>query len=332
MSVGARPSSDAPGPSRDSLRMSGAFGRFLGGVGLLVLLRIGAGLLRAPRSLVPAVDVVLAVLFVAIPVLAIAQAARAPWRAGHAAGLVLGGVLVQGLAIVGASRVGGFPSLALAALGQGALQVWCVGLGALVATLVRERNILLPIAISLAVFDLFLVLTPIGFTQRMMRAAPAALSSVGHAVPTVRAADAPPEERDLARPQVAGYIGPADLVFLGAYLIALARFGMRLRETARAMVPTLALYLLFVLATGIALPALLPIGAVMLLVNRREFRLTRDEWMSTGVVVGLGLALLAYGATRPREARGAPSSPPDGRGSLEPRSSPGRGPAGPRRS
>ena len=336
LSRAPRSFSDAFFRDASELPIRAAFGRFLAAVALLVVLRVGAGLLSLPRATVPFADAILAVLFVAVPVLAIAQAARAPWRPLHAVGLIVGGVAVQGLAILLASRVGGFASLVFAALNGGALQVWCVGLGALLATLIRERNILIPITVFLAVFDLFLVLTPIGFTQRAMRAAPQVLASVGHAVPTVRSTDALPEDRDLAKPQVAGYIGPADLVFLGTYLIALARFGMRLKATVAAMVPTLALYLLFVLATGIALPALLPIGAVTLWVNRREFRLTRDEWLSTAVVVALGLALLAYGATRPKpkpepEPPAAPSSPPRAPGPSTSPPSPARALADPPR-
>lgn len=290
-------------------RFTKAFLAFLGGTGLLVALRFLSGTVRFPESVIPVLNVLLAVLFLAIPILSIAQAARAPWRPAHAFGLVALGVALQGLAIFASLRLTGTARVAALSLGQGALQLWCVGLGAVVATLVRERNILIPIAIFLAVFDLFLVLTPIGVTQRVMAAAPQILSNVGHAVP-----QALPQQRldepQPSRPQVTAYVGPADFVFLGAYFIALARFGMRLRETVRWMIPTLALYLAFVLGTGIALPALLPIGAVTLLVNRKEFHLSRDEWASTAVVVALGLGLLVFGATRPRAAPVEPSNPP----------------------
>lgn len=309
-------------------RFTSAFLAFLGGVGMLVVLRFLAGSVRFPLSIVPALNVLLAVLFLAIPILAIAQAARAPWKPAHAFGLVALGVVLQGLAIFAASRLTGLAQLAAVALGQGALQIWCVGLGAVVATLIRERNILIPIAIFLAVFDLFLVLTPIGITRRVMQAAPQILSSVGHAVPRVLPPQRPNEP--VAPAEVTAYVGPADLVFLGAYFIALARFGMRLRETVRWMIPTLALYLAFVLGTGIALPALLPIGIVTLLVNRKEFRLSRDEWMSTAVVVTLGLGLLAFGATRPREAPAGPSNRPAAGARPAPLSTPAPGAADPR--
>ena len=290
-------------------RFAKSFLGFLSGTALLMLLRFLSGTVRFPVAVIPALNVLLAISFLAIPIVSIALAARAPWRPAHAFGLVAFGVAVQGFGIYATLHTGGVARVAAMSLGQGALQLWCVGLGALVATLVRERNILIPIAIFLAVFDLFLVLTPAGITQRVMKAAPQILSNVGHAVPQALPQQRP-DEPEPPRPEVTAYIGPADFVFLGAYFIALARFGMRLKETVRWMVPTLAAYLAFVLSTNIALPALLPIGAVTLLVNRREFRLTRDEWASTGVVVALGLALLAWGATRPRAPRDEPSSPP----------------------
>ena len=51
-----------------------------------------------------------------------------------------------------------------------------------------------------------------------------------------------------------------------------------------------------------ALPALLPIGLVILLVNVREFQLKRDEWIGT-ILVGLlafGLAWAGINAPRPK--------------------------------
>lgn len=36
------------------------------------------------------------------------------------------------------------------------------------------------------------------------------------------------------------------------------------------------------------------------MVNRKEFKLSKDEWASTGVVAALGIALLVWGATRPK--------------------------------
>jgi len=68
----------------------------------------------------------------------------------------------------------------------------------------------------------------------------------------------------------------------------------------KALIWALSAYLIFVLGTGISMPALVPIGLVVLLVNRKEFKLSKDEWASTAVVGALGVGLLIWGATRPK--------------------------------
>jgi hypothetical protein len=50
--------------------------------------------------------------------------------------------------------------------------------------------------------------------------------------------------------------------------------------------------------TGIAMPALVPIGLVTLLVNRKEFKLSKDELASTLVLAVLLVSGLIYLATR----------------------------------
>jgi hypothetical protein len=95
-------------------------------------------------------------------------------------------------------------------------------------------------------------------------------------------------------------MGPADPLFLGMFFYAVHKFQMRAKETLLWMVPALALYLVVVLAFGSktffgislgALPALVPIGAVLVLVNRKEFHLTREERIST-----IGVAVLCVAA------------------------------------
>ena len=291
-----------------------AFGRFGAGLLALAVLRVLAGLVAVPPESLGIVNGLLAVAFIGVPVWAIAQAARAPWTPRTAVALLVGGVALQALATVAAKGAGGLGGLVLLSVAQGALQVWCVGLGALLATLIRERNILIPVAVFLAIYDLFLVVTPVGFTQTLMKAAPAALANVGHAIPQVQATGAPKG----ATPGDAGYIGPADLVFLGAYFVALARFGMRLGETVLAMVPTLALYLLVVLGTGVPLPALLPIGALSRsgsIAASSGCRGTSGPRRRSSSPLGLGL--LVWGATRPAP-RGGPSSLRRALGGLAP--------------
>ncbi|MER3496758.1 MAG: hypothetical protein C4320_08335, partial [Armatimonadota bacterium] len=129
-----------------------ALARFLGGVALMAGLRVGAYLVPIPEGIIFAVNFALALLFVGIPIWSIGQAARGRWRPASAAGLILLGVVLQAIGIFGTMRTG---SVLFAVFGQSALQLWTTGLGVLLATLIRERNILIPVAIFLALFDVF---------------------------------------------------------------------------------------------------------------------------------------------------------------------------------
>jgi hypothetical protein len=293
----------------------------------LALLQILLGFAVIPFKVLPFVDLGLEMLYLAAPVFAIYRAANAPWTKWVAAAFLGGGILMQAVGLFLAIRT--FHGVGLAAgictaFSQVGLQTWCVGLGALLATSIREKNILIPVAIFLAIFDMFLVLTPVGPTQAIMRHAPSILTHAGLIIPRATASPTGGVARIVAN------VGPADLVFLGAYFIALFRFKMRTRITLLAMIPTLIGYMFVVLFGHIALPALLPIGVVLLAVNWKEFNLTKDEKLSSAAVAALGVGLLVWGVTRPRpapERQPGPGPTVGDQGSTESQSTPGK--AGP---
>ena len=69
-----------------------------------------------------------------------------------------------------------------------------------------------------------------------------------------------------------------------------------------AVIPVLIAYLLLVLLVGgffSALPALLPIGVTIFIVNRKEFKLSKDEMQGTLLVIAIGIGLIIWGATKP---------------------------------
>jgi hypothetical protein len=96
-------------------------------------------------------------------------------------------------------------------------------------------------------------------------------------------------------------IGPADFLFLGVFLACAARFEMGLKKNAVVLAGVLGLSLALVQVLP-AIPALAPMSAAFVAVNWRKFRLTKQELISTAVVLavmgGLFLAyfLLAYPA------------------------------------
>lgn len=294
---------------RPDPRLPGGIPIFFVAIGALALLRIGLGYVSFPLAWLPVADAVLAVLFLTVPVVALFFAANDAWTGRSATLFTVGGILVQAAAIL----IGTYLPIALwgqgalGAIAQAALTCWCVGLGALLATLIKEKNILLPIAIFLAAYDFFLVLTPWGFTQKLLKVAQPVFTKVAAQIP---AASATPTH-GLAHPSA--FVGMADLVFLAMFFIALFRFRMRTRQTLYAVVPALLVYLaIVVLAHGHrflgfpldALPALVPIGIAVLAVNWREFQLTREEKTSTAVLAILAIGFLIFAATRPRPPAG----------------------------
>lgn len=298
------------------------------GLALVVLaaLRVAVGFLAVPAPVLGVASVVATVLFMVLPILALFAGAGHRWDLRQAVALVVLGALVQGGCheLVRAAATPGAAGL-LDAVGQTGLVVWCMGAGAALACLLKDRNMMLPIAVFLALFDTWLVFAPEGLVSRTLHGAPAPidLKDVALKIPALAAQNAPPEQAANGLAQNLAYVGPADLLFLGMFFVALYRYSMRPRATFLAIVPVLVAYLAVVLLFPdvwlgpirlAALPALLPIGLTVLWVNRREFQLARDERIITLGLLVLGIPLVAWRivATQPalEAPRGVEWSPP----------------------
>ncbi|MCG9894080.1 MAG: hypothetical protein MH204_01220, partial [Fimbriimonadaceae bacterium] len=136
------------------------------------------------------------------------------------------------------------------------------------------------------------------FTSQMVQGNSQIFQSVAAQVPTAREAprpEAPPEER-APRVVPAAYIGPADFIFSMAFFACLFRLRMKVRETVRWLIPVLVFYLGLVFFTPFGmLPALVPIGLTVLIVNAREFTMTRDEKLGVWIVSVVSVALAVLG-------------------------------------
>ena len=75
-------------------------------------------------------------------------------------------------------------------------------------------------------------------------------------------------------------IGFADFLFIATFFTCFARFGVRSRHTFYVLCVLLTGYMLFVAQTGIAMPALVPIAVVVIGMNVRHFRYSREEWFA----------------------------------------------------
>ncbi len=166
------------------------------------------------------------------------------------------------------------------------LMLAAIGLGSLLSRLIREKNLLVPVVPFAALVDAITVLTPVGFVKQVMERAPRVMEQASVAVMS-----APQVERVV--PIV--LIGVGDFVFLALYAACLYRFGLRVVATAVGLFFALWVYLVVVmLGIAIALPALVPMAAVVLLVNAREFHLSRQEKWASLLVIVPTLALLVW--------------------------------------
>lgn len=271
---------------------------------LLCALRIVIGFVSVPLAWVDLLSVVTTIVFMATPVYAIYCVAKFNWTARWGLLFLVVGAFFHVGAYFLADQPPSLAQAVISAIGmQFGLVTWCVGLGVLLTRLFREKNLLLPVALFLAVLDMFLVLTPVGPTGRIARENPNKITRAFYETPRVQNVPTGGKARPLA------FVGPADFLFVAMFSVALFRFGMRTRETLWWMMGTLVCYLLVTILFGSvhlfgtvslgALPALVPIGACVLIVNRKEFELSKDEKISTWIVAGLGLGLLIWGATRP---------------------------------
>jgi len=167
--------------------------------------------------------------------------------------------------------------------------------GCLVARLIREPNLLVPVAVVAGLVDFWGVYW--GFVAHISKTAPQVVQSFSSAVPT-------PAATGLPLPGLSA-MGIGDFLFTALYLGAVWRLGMRTLRTARAIfVAVLFSPLAFWLVPLVthrpleALPGLPFIGAGLLVANWRDFRISREEkfallWAAlvAGVVVGLYLLL-----------------------------------------
>ncbi|RYG44150.1 hypothetical protein EON79_15490, partial [bacterium] len=216
--------------------------RFGYAMAFLAALRMVIGLVPIPLDMLKAASIVISVIFVIVPIGAIFMAAAYRWERQSAFVAVGVGVASQFLLGFAAQKAadplsGGF----LMAGSQIGLVAWCLGIGALLVSALKDKNMILPIAIFLGLFDIWLVFVPEGIAGQVARGNQEPLKKIAYSVP----APAVEAQGGFAQPML--FIGPADFLFMAMFFVALYRFKMRTRATALAMLPTMAAYLLIVL-------------------------------------------------------------------------------------
>lgn len=153
--------------------------------------------------------------------------------------------------------------------------------GVLLSRIVRERNVLLPVALVAMPIDYIGAMTPIGFTQNVVAQHPGLVHAVSVPVPTVGSI------------HPIGFIGPGDALFIAFYFAAILRLEMNGRGTFWLMYALLTVTLLYVLLPGsVPVAALVPMGIAVIAANARLFTLKRDEVFAMGYAAALVLALV----------------------------------------
>jgi hypothetical protein len=284
--------------------MSKGLAAFFGTLTLLAVLRVGMAYFLVSETLRIPVSFLITVVFVALPILALFRAGSHPWTVKLGFGFVAVGMILQFLLPFASPGEKGFAPILIDAISQQGLPIWTVGLGALLALFLKDKNLLLPVSIFLALFDVFLVFTPVGFVQVLMKKAPNLLPAMAHRIPQV----ATTQQETGVPVGTFAHVGPADFLFLGMFFVALYRFEMRTSATFKWLLVALAIYLPLVLVVG-PVPLLVPLGLTVLLVNIREVKMTLEEKVSTAVIAAIGIGIIVFAATRPRLAEPAEPSP-----------------------
>lgn len=159
-------------------------------------------------------------------------------------------------------------------------------LGMLVSRVIRDRNMVLPVAIVAAVVDILTVFRgPVG---KALETAPELVARAAVGIPQIGV----PMGHGGA---FVTLMGPGDFVFLGIFMACVWRFRMNAPTTFWAIYTFSLLGMLVVITPSVPyVPGLPFMAAALLLVNFHEFRLSRSERFALlyAALVGLGAVLV----------------------------------------
>ncbi|HEX5322901.1 MAG TPA: hypothetical protein VFW40_03885 [Capsulimonadaceae bacterium] len=143
--------------------------------------------------------------------------------------------------------------------------------GILLALIIKEPNVLLPIALIAIPIDYVGAMTPLGFTQSIVQHAPQIVSAVSVPVPTMGTMRGGIGIHPIA------FIGPGDALFIACFFAAVQRLSLNVRGTFWWMYGLLAVSMVIVLVRDYNIAALVPMGIAVIIANFRSFRFQRSE-------------------------------------------------------
>lgn len=152
----------------------------------------------------------------------------------------------------------------------------CTFLGILLSSIIREPNVLLPVALVAMPIDYLGAMTSIGFTHQIVNKHPGIVKHFSVPVPGIGSSTHHGGLNPIA------FIGLGDILFVAFFLAVILRFNMNVRGTFWWMYGLLTLTMLIVLSPfGFNIAALVPMGLAVLIANFRYFKLKREEVFAT---------------------------------------------------
>ena len=169
------------------------------------------------------------------------------------------------------------------------LTLACTFFGILLSAIIRDKNTLLPVAFIAMPIDYLGAMTPIGFTNNMLKAHPGIVKAAAVSIPKLSG------PHGISLSPIA-LIGPGDALFMAFYFAVVVRLSLNTKETFWWMYWLLTASMLAVLVIPwfYALAALVPMGVAVILANKNRFTLTRSEWFAF-LYAGIFVLCLAVG-------------------------------------
>lgn len=163
----------------------------------------------------------------------------------------------------------------------------CANLGILLAPIIREPNVLLPVALVSMPIDYLGAMTSIGFTQNVVAHNPKLVQNLSVPVPSIGGG-----LHGGIHP--IGFIGPGDALFMAFFFAVVLRLKMNTKGTFWLMFGLLTATMLIVLVQDYNIAALIPMGLAILIANYPYFKLKREEVFAT-VYAGAMILVLVTG-------------------------------------
>ncbi len=169
-----------------------------------------------------------------------------------------------------------------------AVTLVCTFLGILLSPIIREPNVLLPVALVAMPIDYIGAMTAIGFTHAIVDKHPDFVHHVSVPVPGIGGA----VHHGGLHPII--FIGPGDVLFVAFFFAVVLRLNLNVRGTFWWIYGLLTATMLAVQVFGLNIAALVPMGLAVLLANFRYFKLKREEVFAT-LYAGLLVIALVTG-------------------------------------